>query len=191
MNALIEKLPTVAEINGVEYELDTDFRTCLNIILAFEDIELTKQEKNIIMLKLLYKYNIPQDIKKATEIAVLFLNCGEENKEESEAEQRVFSFEKDSSYIYTALNQTYNIDLESVDYLHWWKFCLMFRDLKEDCFFTRLVDLRNRKNRGKLSKEEKEYCFKISDIIDLSEQRTSEEIYAEDEFMRRLNSNIT
>lgn len=187
MNALIEKLPTVAEIDGVEYELDTNFRTCLKIILAFEDMELTGQEKNIVMLELLYKGNIPNDIKKASELAVLFLNCGGESNGDSETKQRVFSFENDSQYIYTAINQTYNIDVERVDYLHWWKFCMMFRDLKEDCFFTKLVDLRNRKNNGKLTKEEKEYCYKISDIIDLPKSQTAEEIHAENEFMQKLN----
>lgn len=186
MNALIERLPTVAEINDVEYELDTDFRTSLKIILAFEDVELTTQEKNLIMLRLLYMNNIPQNIEKASELAALFLNCGDTEKEGPTQGKRVFSFEKDSQYIYTAINQTYGIDLENVPYLHWWKFCMMFKDLKENCFFTRLCDLRNRKYKGKLTKEEKEYCYKISDIIDLPEPRTSEEIQAENEFMAKL-----
>lgn len=186
MNPLIEKFPTVAEVDGVEYELDTDFRTCLKIILAFEDMMLTKQEKIFIMLELLYKNNVPQNINRAAELATLFLDCGAEDKEESAQEKRVYSFEKDSQYIYTALNQTYGIDLDNTDYMHWWKFCMMFRDLKEDCFFTRLIDLRNRKNKGKLSKEEKEYCHKIKDIIDLPQIRTAEEIEAENKFMSLL-----
>lgn len=187
MNVLIEKMPTIAEIDGIDYELDADFRTVLKIMLAFEDMKLTKQERILVMLRLLFKDNIPKDIKKASETASTFLNCGNiSTGGESEQEQRVFSFEKDASYIYTAINQTYNTDLETVPFLHWWKFCYMFRDLKEDCFFTKLVDLRNRKNKGKLSKEEKEYCYKIKDIIDLPQTRTVEEIEAENEFMRLL-----
>ncbi len=186
MNILLERLPTVAEIDGIEYEINTDFRNCLKIILAFEDAELTAYEKNTIMLKLLYK-EIPQDVKQAQKIAVMFLNCGEENKASaSESGSKVYSFEKDSRYIYTAINQTHRIDLEKIDYLHWWKFCYMFMDLKEDCFFTKLVDLRNRKNKGKLSKEEKEYCYKTKDIIDLPQIQTAGEAEAENEFMRLL-----
>lgn len=181
-------MPTIAEIDGVDYELDTDFRTALKIMLAFEDVGLTKQERSLIMLRLLFKDNIPKDIKSALETANVFLNCGntDTGKDESEQEQRVFSFEKDASYIYTAINQTYNTDLETLPYLHWWKFCHMFRDLKEDCFFSKLVDLRNRKNKGKLSKEEKEYCYKIKDILELPQIRTVEEIQAENEFMSLL-----
>ena len=186
MNALFDKSPTVAVIDGEEYEINTDFRVCLKIMIALEDIELTPLEKQLVALELLYK-KMPANAKRAAELAMLFLNYGEEITEENASDsEKVYSFEKDSKYILTAFQQTYNMDLDKIEYMHWWKFSYMFLDLKEDCFFTKLIDLRNRKNKGKLSKEEKEYCYKIKSIIELPKVKTVGEIQAENEFMRLL-----
>lgn len=189
MNILLEKLPTAVEIDGREYELNTDFRTCLNIILAFEDTELTDYEKRIVMLGLLYK-EVPDNIREAIRLGVKFLNCGEEDKQEaSNAEtKRVFSFNKDAKYIYTAIKQTHDVDLESIEYLHWWKFYYMFLDINEDCFFSRILYYRNQRNHGKLTKEEREYCAKIHDILELPHTETSEEKAAKSDFMRLLGN---
>ncbi len=37
MNILTEQLPTAVEIDDVVYDLENEIRTCINIILAFED----------------------------------------------------------------------------------------------------------------------------------------------------------
>ncbi len=190
MNILIEQLPSAVEIDGEIYELNTDFRTCLSIILAYEDLELTIHEKHGIMLQLLYK-EIPDNTDKACKLGVKFLNCGEDQEGVSDSDGigRLYSFEKDAVYIYSAIKQSHGIDLEEVDYLHWWKFSYMFLDLKEDCFFNRLIHLRRQKKLGKLTKEERELYYKIKDIVDIPEARTSEEQSVADEFMRLLNSN--
>ena len=182
MNILCEQLPDTAEIDGVEYELNTDFRICLRIILACEDNELTNQEKITIMIRFLYK-KLPSNLSEAARIGKLFLDCGDDKEKENIEEPRVFSFEKDANYIYTAINQTHHIDLEQVGYMHWWKFVYMFRDINENTFFSKLVDLRSRKQRGKLTKEEKEACAKMHDIIDLPHVKTAEETAAENRFL--------
>ncbi|ADY54714.1 putative protein GP15 [Syntrophobotulus glycolicus DSM 8271] len=189
MNILTEQLPTAVEIDGAVYELDTDFRSCLNIILAFEDQELTDYEKQIVLLQLLYR-EIPENAKEACRLGVKFLDCGEEQGEggsHGDGAGRLYSFNQDAKYIYSAIKQSHGVDLETVDYLHWWKFCYMFLDLREDCFFHRLIHLRRQKNLGKLTKEERELYYKIQDIVDLPEVRTSEEKIVADEFMRLLN----
>lgn len=188
MNILTDLLPTAVEIEDTVYELDTDFRTCLTIIMAFEDLELTDYEKQMVMLDLLYK-EIPENIKEACRLAVKFLDCGEdpEAKESSDDNAgRLYSFNQDAKYIYSAIKQSHGVDLETIDYLHWWKFSYMFLDLREDCFFNRLIHLRRQKNLGKLTKEEKELYYRIQDIVDLPEVCTAEEQQVADEFMRLL-----
>ncbi|MDJ0305393.1 bacteriophage Gp15 family protein [Dehalobacter sp.] len=188
MNILTEQLPTAVEIDDVVYDLDTDFRTCLNIILAFEDPELTSYEKQMVMLELLYK-EIPENINEACRLGVKFLDCGEDPETEethSDGAGRLYSFNQDAKYIYSAIKQSHGVDLEIVDYLHWWKFCYMFLDLREDCFFHRLIHLRRQKNLGKLTKEEKELYYRIQDIVDVPEVRTTEEQIVASEFMRLL-----
>lgn len=185
MNVLLERLPTAVEISGKVYEINSDFRDCLNIILAFEDPELTEYEKRIVMLDLLYK-EMPDDIVEACRVAVKFLNCGEEIGKSHKTKTRLYSFEKDAKYIFTAINQSHSIDLEKVEYLHWWKFCYMFLDVGEDCFFSHLVDLRARKAKNKLTKEEKEFCNNNPDLIDLPKVFSAEEIIEQNELLRIL-----
>lgn len=167
MNVLIDKFPTKVKIDGELYELNTDYRVCLKIMFAFQDDELTIQEKGMIMLRLLYK-NLPINIDEAVNKAIKFLDCGKSNEESEEKSMKskapLFSWKKDSQYIYSAFKQSYGIDLEK-EKMHWWKFVIMFMDLDENCFFNKLVGLRDRQRKGKLTKEEKEWCANHKDII--------------------------
>ena len=186
MNILTGKFPVSVDINGREYPLNTDFRVGLRIIEAWEDHELTEREKQWVMLELLYP-EIPEDTAEACRQAINFLDCGEEPASGSmESAQRRYSFSKDAKYIYTAILQTHGVDLERMDYLHWWKFQYLFLDLREDCFFSRLIYYRTQRAKGKLTKEEAEYCWTIKDILDLPEDKNPNAEEAADEFMRLL-----
>lgn len=188
MNILTDQLPEAVEIDGNIYELNTDFRTGIEIMLVFEDPELTPHEQMLVMLTLLYK-EMPSDLEEACRLAVKFLNCGEEEDREGSGQSvdRLYSFEKDARYIYSAIKQSHNVDLESVSYLHWWKFNYMFLDLAKECFFLQLINLRKKKLTGKLTKEEQEYCNTIREIIELPCYVSSAEKEKENEFMRLLN----
>ena len=85
MNILTDDLPESVDISGVMYQINTDFRTCLKTIMAFEDPELTPQEKSSLLLSNLYP-EIPSDIKQAMAQANLFLNGGKVNDDENESE---------------------------------------------------------------------------------------------------------
>lgn len=188
MNVLIDGLPTWAEIDGVEYEINTDYRVGLQIMTAFEDPELTGFEKQCVMLELLYPV-IPPNRDKAAELALKFLNCGEESTGSDSDEidsERYYSFTQDARYIMSAVDQTYHIDLSQVEYLHWWKFSYMFLDLNEDCFFCKLIYLRKQKAKGKLTKEEQEWYRSIRHIVDLPEVYTADEQSAINDFMVQL-----
>lgn len=188
MNILTDQLPEAVEIDGEIYELNTDFRIGIEIMLAFEDPELTQPEKMLVMVTLLYQ-QIPPNLNEACRLAVKFLNCGEDDRQgpTEAAPDRLYSFGKDAKYIYSVIHQSHGVDLESVSYLHWWKFSYMFWDLAKECFFLELINLRKKRIKGKLTKEEQEYCNAIRDIIDLPQQSIPEESAAEEEFMRLLN----
>lgn len=189
MNVLVDQFPSAVEIDGQEYELDTDFRTALRVIMAFEDNDLAAVEKQGIMLQLLYK-QIPTNTEKATEMAIKFLDGGaEDGKEEKEGEGqlpvRVYSFSKDAGLIFSAFMQTHGIDLETT-LMHWWKFLSLFMDLGQDTVFCQLMALRKRVKTGKATKEEYQAAQAMGDlfIIPDIDDRTLEERDAEDEFMR-------
>lgn len=193
MNILIENLPEAVEVDEKVYKINTDFRNCLRIILAYEDNELSDREKVFVMLRNLYGEKIPQNLKEAVRMAVKFLNCGEERDEENAGDSgyRLYSFSQDAKYIYSAIKQSHGVDLETVHGLHWWKFCYMFLDLKEDCFFNRMVSLRQKYFEGKLTKEERGVYAKLRNILEIEQTFTAEEKAAEERFMKLLKGGET
>ncbi len=190
INILIDKLPQSVTIDGAEYPVNSDFRACLIIMMAFEDYTLTDLEKQAVMLNILYPY-IPENTQAAIDAAVWFLDCGEENEgARNGAGMRLYSFSKDAKYIYSAIKQSHGVDLETIEYLHWWKFAYMFLDLDKDCFFSQMLYYRKQRAKGKLTKEEAAFYNEIRDILELPQYHSQEELEAEDEFMRLLNGNI-
>ena len=185
MNILTSRLPESVLIDGEEYAINTDYRVGLKIMMLFEDPDFSPREKAALMLRLLYPV-IPTNIGKAQELAIRFLDCGETREPVPTDAPRRYSFHKDAKYIYTGIQQTHGIDLESVGYLHWWKFVYLFMDLSGECMFSRILDLRKRRAEGKLMPEEKRFCSEIKDVLDLPAFQTSEEKAVADEFMRRL-----
>jgi hypothetical protein len=188
MNILVDEFPKSVDINGVEYSLNTDFRTCVRIILAFEDDSLTSQEKQMIMLENMYN-KIPDDVEVAIERAAEFLNGGEISSN-LDSPMRLYSFAKDANLIFAAFKQTHNVDLEK-ERIHWWKFLALFMDLGGETTFCNLVSLRKRLKTGQASREEHRVAREIGDMIEIPEPdtRTSEEKLREEEFMRLITKN--
>lgn len=170
MNYLLDKLPQAVVIDGKAVAINTDFRVCLRIIQALEDERLMEHEKLTVLITLLYP-EPPENIALAIEQGLKFLNLGEQVDASRAHQQPVYSLNKDSAYIYTAFKSTFNIDLNTVENLHWWKFRSLFADLGRDCFFNTLISLRSRKQTGKLTDSEKEFVRKNPELICLSEPK--------------------
>lgn len=188
-NVLIDRLPTVVDVDGQQYALDSDFRTCLRIILAFEDAELTDAEKRLVLLENLYP-DQPDNIAEAFKQGLWFLDGGETGeKNGGQSSKRVYSFDKDAPYVFSAFRQTHGVDLETIDYLHWWKFLYLFMDLGEDTFFIRLVGLRKRLADGSATKEERKAAREMGDVVKLPQDHnmTVQELQSVDRFMALLN----
>lgn len=182
MNFVLEKLPTAVRIDGAVYEINTDFRNCLKILRAFDADELTETEKLTVLIRRLYK-TIPNNTASAILQGLKFLNLGKEMNSAQRTQLKVYDLDKDSNYIYTAFKSSFNIDLNSVEHLHWWEFRSLFADLGKDCFFNTLVSLRNRQATGKLTKEEKEFVNKNRELISLTEQKHSAAV---DNFIKNI-----
>lgn len=173
MNFLTNKFPISVEIDKEEIAINYDFRTCLKILLAFEDENLTEYEKTIVAISLFYK-DIPKNVEEAVEKMIDFLNMGEKNKS-SENEYRTYSLEKDSQYIYSGIQKTHNIDLNLEENMHFWKFMNLFMELDENCFFSQLVYLRKQKQKGKLTDYEKELYFSLGDVVEIKQKTLDKE----------------
>jgi hypothetical protein len=188
LNILTETLPTAVLIDGVEYLINTDFRTCIRIILAFEDSELTANEKQMIMINSLYP-QVPSNIGAAIEQGTKFLNGGKESEPNDDEPVRVYSFSKDANFIYSAFRSTHGIDLQKTN-LHWFEFLSLFMDLGSETTFCNLISLRKRVKDGTASKEEKQTARDMGDIFDIPEpdNRTLEEREKEAQFMQLVGA---
>jgi hypothetical protein len=186
MNLLIDVLPEEVEIGGELVPVNSDFRSCLRTILAFEDYTLLDLEKAAVLLVNLYE-EAPENTEEAIIKGLMFLNGDMSSSRQPAAGQqpmRLYSFSKDANLIYAAFQQTHGLDLQSED-LHWWRFMALFMDLGADTSFSNIIGLRRRLKTGKASKEERAMAGESPDLVYLDEPdlRTPEEITKEEEFM--------
>lgn len=190
MGVLTSGLPTMISVNGEICRIRADYQTCLKIIMAFEDKELTSMEKAMILLELLY-IDKPKDIQTALEKGILFLDCGEERSKEgverSDSDiSRKYSFQHDEKYIFAGVNKVLNGRLSAGGFVHWWEFVLAFMDLPEDCLMSKIIYYRTQYAKGRLTREEKEIWAKNRELFELPVEISAEEEQALDVFMQKL-----
>lgn len=168
MNILTDALPVAVLVDGREYSINADFRSCLRVILAFEDESLTAIEKAAILIDNLYPEK-PTNLQAAFEQGIKFLNGGEIGKEDQAPAPRLFSFAKDARLIYAAFRQTHGIDLETEQDLHWWAFTALFADLGADTSFCTVVALRKRIKSGRATPEDRRIAGEMGEAFIISE----------------------
>lgn len=170
---MIGRLPTSLEVNGKQYDIRTDYRDCLLIMQAFNDVDLTDYDKLQITIQILY-CEIPEDIEEAYNKAIWFLDCGDTvNKPYSR--KPLYDFEQDEQMIFSAINKVADKEVRAVEYMHWWTFIGYFSEIGESQFST-VVHIRDKKQKGKkLEKWEQDYYRNNKDIIDLKRRHTAQE----------------
>jgi len=174
MNILIDKLPT--EYEGLK--INTNFRSFILFELLMQDKEIDKEDKIYMSLNLFYKEPIT-DIKKAIDGILWFYTMEEKKKSKKNNEKQnikqIYSYEHDAKYIYSAFLDQYGIDLNEIEYLHWFKFKSLFDSLKDDnkiCEIMgyRAVDLNKIKDN-----DEKNKYKRLKNLYSLPDNRTEEE----------------
>ena len=177
MNILVDKLPT--DYEGLK--INTNFRSFILFELLMQDHEIKKEEKIALALNLFYE-GIPTDIKKAIDGIVWFYTRGKKVKQEENEEnkknnkkKKIYSYEHDADLIYTAFLDQYRIDLNDIDYLHWFKFKAMFEGLKTENKICEIMGYRAIDINKIKDKEEKKRYKKLQREWALPDDRTEEE----------------
>lgn len=183
MNILIDLLPTKVTIGGKKVKINSDFRTSILFELLMQDEEVPR-EKLIPYAINLYFNNISLEYyEEAIEKILWFYKCGldedSENtknaKPNSKDMGQIYSFEYDSSYIYAAFLSQYNIDLQDIENLHWWKFKAMFDSLKEDNLIVKIMNYRATDLSQIEDKEERERIKDMKEKFKLPSKLNKEE----------------
>lgn len=184
---MIGALPTSVTANGQEYPLlNTDFRTALVIIEAFEDPNLSSQEKAYLLLNgLIGIDNIPKgtttdQLKALAEACITYLDGGTTYKSKG-TKPKLMDWTQDEQLIFSAVNHVANKELREVSYCHWWTFLGYFNEIHEG-LFSNVIGIRQKKaKKKKLDKVDQEFYASNKEMIDLKKKLTSEEQKYKDE----------
>ncbi len=133
MNILYEQFPEEIKVNGEYYPIVTDFREWIRFTELVEDDSVPWRMKCGLLLQW-YLDKVPEDIEAAIYALGDFLMCKrmyqDDPEDEEEGQQKrgkpVFSFSEDAGCIYAAFREAYGIDLQQIDYMHWWEFRSLF-----------------------------------------------------------------
>ena len=127
-------LPTTVKIRDNDFKIRNkgDFRMVLDCFNALQDDNLSQQERVISSLIIFYDdvhsyedlcvlFKDDEDLKLAIEKMYEFFNC---NQKEVGAKQnyKLIDWDNDSQIICSAINNVANIEIRSLEYLHWWTF---------------------------------------------------------------------
>lgn len=172
MSILTEQLPDWVKVGEKKYFIDTDFTTAIKFETLISDRSINAEQKIALILNLFYKEEIPDNIQDAIEAVYQFYACGTGGKGTRQAvkAKRIYDFEHDADYIYSAFMADYGIDLQEYiqtgKTLHWWKFRAMFVSLNESNLFCKIMGWRSADLRS-LKGEEKNFYRKMQKLYAL------------------------
>lgn len=189
MNILLDLLPCTVDIGGVEYPINTDFRISILFELMMQDNTLSDKEKTMKAIELYYPKR-PHDLNEAVDKMIWFYRCGklgntkkkqsqneDQDEEDDSSEQLVYSFEYDDRYIYAAFLSEYDIDLQDIEELHWWKFRALFLSLSDSCEFKKIMGYRGIKITSTMSSEQRTFYENMKRIHALPLSEAEQEKY--------------
>ena len=157
-NMLVDYLPETVEIEGTEYAIETNFRTFILFEMMMQDPDLSDAEKARQGLDgLLWFYAGGKRWREKRAGAV----------EGTTGVQRIYSFEHDDDYIYSAFLTQYHIDLQDIEYLHWWKFKALLRTLSSDLEFSKIMEYRSVDIDATMTKEQRDFYRRKKELYAL------------------------
>lgn len=174
---MIYDLPKELQICGELYEIRSDYRAILDIIIALNDATLTENEKVVVSLSIFYPDfdNMPiEHCREALRQCFWFINGGKEEATDQRPVKLV-NWEKDFQYIVSPVNRVLGCEIRAVEYLHWWSFIGAYMEIGE-CTFAQIIRIRNAKAHGKkLDKQDQEWYARNRDLVDIKTTYTREE----------------
>ena len=186
MNIICGPLPEVICVDGIDYPIHTDFRNWIKITLIFEK---NGNQINPDMLTDIFKCCfktdntgkaiLPSTLQK-TIGGIIAFHCGNvtykgNNKNSNSIRHRAFDFEYDSNLLYAAFLAQYGIDLEQIEYLHWWKFKALFDGLNDQHKLSEVIKCRRTDLAKVKNKEQRKYIRQMQSAYRIPDYRSDED----------------
>ena len=135
------RYPEYAEVNGIKYKINTDYRVALRCFEVIEDTAISDEERALAVVFLLFGEVPMEDMAEFLRIAGDYLRCGEKEASQ-ETGERDMDFNADEKYIAASFMSDYRIDLSSVD-MHFWQYIQLIQGFTESAIMSRVRDIRN------------------------------------------------
>ena len=161
-------LPTTVTIKDREFGIrdDGDYRMILDVFSALQDIDIPKKERMITAIVIFYDgFSLDNVFEKAESSEIMeelatkmfdFISCGQTNMG-NKANHKLIDWEQDEQLIASAINNVANMEIRTVDYMHWWTFMGHYISVGESVLST-VVQIRSKLVEGKkLEKHEQEF----------------------------------
>lgn len=193
---MIGALPETLTVGGEEYPIRTDYRNVLQVFEAFQDPELTQEEKWIVAIYLLFEdFACDDDVLEAAQDGFdlgeamkqisWFISAGQPEKQV--LEQPTYNWTQDEQMIFSAVNKVAGRETRELEYLHWWTFLGYFNEVGEGTF-SFIVGIRHKLNKSKkLEKHEKEFLSHNKELVLMKKPLTKEEQEQEDAYKSLLD----
>lgn len=169
------ELPTSLNIGGVDFNIRTDYRAILDILIACNDPDLDEYAKSEVMIKILFIDwdDIPESmLEEACEKACDFIDCGQK---EDKKRPKLIDWQQDASIIIPAVNKVAHMEVRAVPYMHWWTFFSYFMEIGESLFSNVISYRNNRAKHKKPEKWEKDFYKENKSLIDFKSELSEEE----------------
>lgn len=146
--------PTKIEANGNIYNINTDYRIALACFRALNDEEITDLERFYAVETLLLGENVLEEDEEILQDKIgIYLRCGkEENTNNNEID---FDYVQDETITKTSIRQCYHIDLNNIDYMHWYEYNELISGLTSESVLNKIRELRS---------------YNVNDIKDINEK---------------------
>lgn len=165
---MIGVLPKMLKVGGVDYPINTDYRAALLIFEALSDNELSRTNKILTMLEILFGEKLPDEIDEAQKSACWYLNVGLPDSPDNHL--RTMSWEQDEQLIFSAVNAVVGKDVRECDYMHWWTFYGLCQSISPDALISHIVHIRTQQGKGKrLEKWEQDFYCENRHLIDMKQ----------------------
>ena len=159
-NLIIDELPTCVSVDGDDYSINTDFRIGIMFEQLMLDNSMENEDKLLAALQMYFGADIPQNIEAAVDALLWFYRCGEDDfgvtESKHTSEKKIFDYDFDAPYIYAAFLEQYGIDLQDAP-LHWWKFRALFKALRDDAEFVKIMGYRATQITKNMTQSQKEF----------------------------------
>ena len=172
--------PTKMEANGHIYNINTDYKIALACLRAIDDEEINDFERYIAIETLLLGKDVDNNDREILRDKIAtYLRCGKENN--TPDNEIDFDYLQDEQDVRTSIRQAYNINLNNVEYLHWWEYNELISGLLPDSLINRIRETRGLNEQDYKDPKEKERIRKAKQQVALKKHKKQRDFTKEEQ----------